>query len=91
MRDTSTSTEQKARSNTLSRRDMYEPCIHVCPQCGKCENCCFGHASITPVDEVTRSVFFMVVLRLPASITPEKAQRELGTCISFGKPQIAIL
>jgi hypothetical protein len=69
---------------------MYEPCIHVCPRCGKCADCCFGHAPNEPGDEATYGAFFLVVLRLPVSITPEQAQQELATCISFGNPQIAI-
>jgi hypothetical protein len=25
----------------------YDPCVHVCPQCGKCDKCCPGHGDGT--------------------------------------------
>lgn len=33
---------------------------------------------------------YLIVLSLPPGMTPEQAQRELGSCISFGDPEISL-
>jgi hypothetical protein len=39
----------------------YEPCVHVCVRCGKCENCCPGHEAVVPKETGNMTILVLAV------------------------------